>query len=170
MMTRALVVCLLAAALIQPAAAGTDPPRLEQRIDRAHTLETLSLDGLEEALARWVRTHVPFSSSAIRNRTFRPSRATLASLNSATGRARDCSQELALGPDARCLSACDAAKESCDHQCTSARATCRAQCLGIGFACDYQCHAAYFLCKARCSKTRDGCVSNCRTTGGEKES
>ena len=164
MITRALVACLLAVMLIQPAAAGTGPPDVEQRTSRPYLLEAIASAIYDEATVFWVRTDPRFSNSAIRS-----SWATLAA-NRATGTFSQCSQMVAVGPDARCVRACDAAKESCGRQCSSARATCLDQCLGIGFACDFQCHAAYYLCRPNCGGTRDACVFDCPTRGGGRES
>lgn len=165
-MTRALVVCLLAITLIQPAAAGTGPSQVEQTLNRSHFLDAISLDALKEAMAPWMRANAYFSNSATR-----VGRTTLASFSSATGKFSQCAQKLALGgPDTRCVLGCDAAKESCDRQCGSVRATCLSQCPGLGFACDYYCQAAHLVCRANCGRSRDACVSSCPPKGGEKES
>jgi hypothetical protein len=163
-MTRVLIVCLAAVILIQPAAAGTGQSDAEQVTNRPHLFEGMIPGDLSEA-APWARSHTDFSSGAIQ-----PRRTALASVTRATGTSSPCGQKLAFGLDARCVSACDAAKESCDRHCGSARTTCLAQCLGIGFMCDYHCHAVYFICKGNCGRAHDTCVSNCTTRGGEKES
>lgn len=164
MMTRVLIVCLLSVILIQPVAAARVQSEVDRIGSRPHSRDA-ARGGEPDAMAFWARTHAYLSSLAVR-----PIRTTLASLNNATGNVSPCNQKLALGPDARCTGACDAAKESCDRQCGSVRTTCLAQCLSIGFMCDYHCHAAYFVCKANCGKARDACLSNCPTKGGEKES
>lgn len=154
MAIRGLIGCLLAVMLIQPTAAGTSVSNVAQTGIHEHPPGAMSGDN-----------HPLLSYSAIG-----PTLAHLASLHNATGTLSPCSQKLALGPDLRCVSACDASKESCDRQCSSVRATCLAQCLGLGFACDYYCHAASFVCKANCGRAHDACVSNCPTRGAEKES
>ncbi len=164
-MTRVLIVCLLTVMLIQPVAAGMGASTDDQIAIRPHLVEAISRSDVSEAMAFWVRNHAQLLNIATRPISTNPS-----SFNKATGHFSQCSQKVALGPDIRCVGACDAAKESCDRQCSSVRATCLAQCLGLGFACDYYCHAAYFVCKANCGRAHDGCVSSCPTKGGEKES
>ncbi len=154
MLIRGLIGCLLAVMLIQPTAAGTSASNVDQIAIHEHVPEAMSGDN-----------HPQLSNIAIG-----PTWTYLASLHNATGTFSPCSQKLAFGPDLRCVSTCDASKESCDRQCGSVRATCLAQCLGLGFACDYYCHAASFVCKANCGRAHDACVSNCPTRGGEKES
>lgn len=162
-MTRVLVVCLLTVMLIQPAAARKGPSSVEQVTNRPHFLEAIVGPIYGEAMASWMRPHTLVSNSAIR-----PSRTPPTSFYSARGTFSQCSQMLALGPDPRCASACDAAKESCDRQCSSARAKCLDLCLGIGFACDYYCQAAYFLCRPNCSRAHDACMFDCPTRGAER--
>jgi hypothetical protein len=165
MMTRALVVCLLAGMLIQPAAAGTGPSGVERTIDRLHLPDAPSLADLGQPVASWVHAHAYLS-----NGTTRPMRTTLASVTSVTGNSFPCNQKLALGSDPRCVSACDASRESCERQCGSSRSTCTAQCPVLGFACDYYCQAAYLVCKSNCGRARESCVTSCPPKGGEKES
>lgn len=165
MMTRALVVCLLAGMLIQPAAAGTGPVSLERNIERLHLPDANGLADFEQPVVSWVRTRTYLSSSTIRSL-----RTTRGSVTSVTGNASPCSQKLALGSDPRCVSACDASRESCERQCGSARSTCMAQCPVLGFACDYYCQAAYLVCKGNCGRARESCVTSCPPKGGEKES
>lgn len=165
MMTRALVVCLLAGMLIQPAAAGTSPSAVERKIDRLHLAEAIGLADVGQPVVSWVHAHTYFSNGIIR-----PMRITLASLSGVTGNAVPCNQKLALGSDPKCVSACDASRESCERQCGSARSACMAQCPVLGFACDYYCQAAHLVCKGNCGRTRDSCVTSCPPKGGEKES
>ena len=165
MMTRVLVACLLAGILIQPAAAGPDPAGIERNIHRLHHSEAVGLISLNQPAVSWVRGYASWSGIAIR-----PLQTTLSVLNGGTGRTVSCSQKLALGSDTRCISACDASRESCEGRCGSARSTCMAQCPILGFACDYYCQAAYLVCKANCGKARDSCVTSCPPKGGDKES
>ena len=163
-MTRALVLCFLAVMLVQPAAAGTGPSGVDRNIDRPHLPDVMSLGDLQP-VASWVRAH-----GYVSNDTIRPMRTTLGPVNSARGTSSLCNQKLALGSDPRCVSTCDASRESCDRQCGSSRSGCMAQCPALGFACDYYCQAAYLVCKGNCGRARDGCVNSCPPKGGEKES
>ncbi len=165
MITRALVVCFLAVMLSQPAAAGKSPFDVTQITNRPHLLEAIVWGVYGEAMVPWLRTHTLFSNSAVR-----PSRNALISFNSATSILSQCNQKLASAPDARCVRACDGAKEACDRQCSVALTTCLDQCLGVGFACDYYCRVTYLRCKSNCGRDHDACLFNCPTRGGGKES
>lgn len=165
MMTRAVVVYLLAGILIQPAAAGAGPSGVERKLDPLHLPAAMSVADLTQPVVSWVRAHPYFS-----NGTIRPMRTTLAPVNSVAGNSFPCNQKLALGSDSRCVGACDASRESCERQCGSVRSTCMAQCPVLGFACDYYCQAAYLVCKGNCGRARDSCVTSCPPKGGEKES
>lgn len=164
MATRALVVCLLAGLLGQPAAAATGASGVEAIIHRAHVLDAVVLRDFNEAVGSWLHTQTHFPNGPIR-----PSRTPLAFGHRATGDGPPCGETLAMAADAKCVSACDATKDSCERQCGSVRATCLAQCPGLGFACDYYCQAAHLVCKGNCGRARDSCVSNCPTKGGQKE-
>ena len=165
MMTRALIVCLLAGMLIRPAAAGAGPSGVERNLDRLHLSDAIGLVDVRQPVISWVRGHTYGSSTTIRT-----PRATLASLNSVMRNTSPCDQQRALGLDPRCISACDASREACERQCGSTRSACTAQCPALGFACDYYCQAAYLVCKGNCGRARESCVNNCPTKGGEKES
>jgi hypothetical protein len=153
MITRALVVCLLAGILIQPAAAGISATGLERKPGGLHLPDAISLADFKQSSVPWVLAH-----------------SALATMARVTGNSSLCNQKLALGADPRCVTACDTSRDTCERQCGSTRSTCMAQCPALGFACDYYCQAAYLVCKANCGRAHEGCVSNCPAKGGEKES
>ncbi len=183
MMTRVLMVCLLAVVLVQPATAGAGLSDVDQSALHRHLLEVAnradvgdaalsggrgcdvnqiaarcpSIEGIRGDIAAGV--HIYTQLSRIGGRPFWSNRNNLS----------QCSQALALGPDVQCVHACDASKESCEGQCTAGRTACLAQCPGLGFACDYYCHAAFYVCRGNCAKNHDACVGNCPARGGEKQ-
>jgi hypothetical protein len=196
-MTRVLTVCLLVVVLVQPTIAGAGRSEVDQRALHQRLLVALNRGDVNDAVVlladdaafsgdrgcdgnqpvaqclgieeiRAAREARMYIATRLARIPARPFWSNVVSLSNVRDNFSQCSQALARGPDAMCVRACDASKESCERQCSSGRAACLAQCPALGFACDYYCHAAFYVCRGNCAREHEACVGNCPARGGEQ--